>query len=153
MNLTHTPRASASQLARASRLGFDLVQISHISESIREFGNAFTTRVFTCDELAYAQCSTGLAAERLAARFAAKEAVIKALQLSDVGIGWRDIEVYKREDGSCEVRLHGRAAAAAAAMGIGELLLSLSHDGDYAAAMVLAHGAPPANDFHQKGAA
>jgi holo-[acyl-carrier protein] synthase len=150
--MTHNARTSNCRLERASRLGFDLVQISGIGESIRAFGDAFTQRVFTHDELAYARRGEGLMAERLAARFAAKEAVIKALQLSEAGIAWHDIEVHKREDGSCDVRLHGRAAAAAAAMGVDELLLSLTHDGDYAAAMVLAHGAAPASDFHQNGA-
>ena len=84
------------------RLGFDLVQVSRIAESIEHFGAAFEQRLFTREELAYAHGGTGVAAERLAARFAAKEAVIKALQLSEAGMGWHDIEVRKRDDGDCE---------------------------------------------------
>jgi holo-[acyl-carrier protein] synthase len=123
-------------LPQDTRLGFDLVQISRIAQSMERFGDAFKNRFFTDEELAYAQGGQGLTAERLAARFAAKEAVIKALKLSEAGIGWRDIEVLKRNDGDCELKLHGRVAALAARMGAGRILLSLSHDGDYAGAMV-----------------
>ena len=132
------------------RLGFDLVQVSQVAHSIECFGAAFRERLFTPGELAYAQSGSGVSAERLAARFAAKEAVIKTLQLSDAGIGWRDIEVVKREDGACELQLHGRVAALAAQMGVDRLLLSLSHDGDYAGAMVtaFAHSTQPEYFLH-----
>jgi holo-[acyl-carrier protein] synthase len=122
-------------LPRSMRLGFDLVQVSQVAHSIEQFGAAFEGRLFTRDELAYAHAGAGVAAERLAARFAAKEAVIKALQLSNAGVGWRDIEVRKLDDGDCSVRLHGRAAAIARSRGVREILLSLSHDGDYAGAV------------------
>ncbi|HMA07543.1 MAG TPA: holo-ACP synthase, partial [Ramlibacter sp.] len=117
-------------------LGFDLVQVSRVAESIEQFGAAFETRLFTRDELAYAHAGQGVATERLAARFAAKEAVIKALQLSNAGIDWREIEVRKLGDGDCRVQLHGRVAAIAGHRGVSRILLSLSHDGDYAGAVV-----------------
>jgi holo-[acyl-carrier protein] synthase len=117
------------------RLGFDLVQVSQVAHSLQQFGMAFETRLFTEHELAYARSGAGLAAERLAARFAAKEAVIKALALSDEGVNWRDIEVHRLDDGDCSVRLHGRAAAIAANRGVDHILVSLSHDGDYAGAV------------------
>jgi holo-[acyl-carrier protein] synthase len=138
------------KLPSGVRLGFDLVQVSQIAHSVECFGAAFQERLFTRGEQAYAQSRSGVSAERLAARFAAKEAVIKALQLSDAGIGWRDIEVVKREDGDCELQLHGRVAALAAQMGVDRLLLSLSHDGDYAGAMVMAfsHSTQPEYFLH-----
>jgi holo-[acyl-carrier protein] synthase len=74
----------------------------------------------------------------LAARFAAKEAVIKALALSEAGISWRDIEVVKLPDGHCELQLHGRVAARAHQAGCRQWQLSLSHEGDYAGAVVMA---------------
>lgn len=120
------------------RLGFDLVQVSQVAESIRRFGGAYERRLFTDRELDYAYGGEGVCAERLAARFAAKEAVIKALRLGDAGVAWRDIEVVKLADGSCEVALHGRAAEQASRIGAGPILLSLSHDGDYAGAFVTA---------------
>jgi holo-[acyl-carrier protein] synthase len=128
----------SQKLPSGARLGFDLVQVSQVVQSVERFGLAFQERLFTRGELAYAQDGHGVSAERLAARFAAKEAVIKALQLSDAGVGWRDIEVLKREGGDCELQLHGRVAELAAAMGVDRILLSLSHDGDYAAAVVTA---------------
>lgn len=118
------------------RVGFDLVQISRIAESVYQFGDRFKQRLFTANELDYAHSGEGLCIERLAARFAAKEATIKALALGEQGIGWREIEVCKLHDGSCQIALHGQTAALASHMGITEMALSLSHDGDYAGAIV-----------------
>ena len=118
------------------RIGFDLVQISQIENSINQFGDCFKQRLFTESELHYAHRGVGLCAERLAVRFAAKEATIKALRLSNAGISWRDIEVCKLDDGDCELTLHGDVLKLARAMGVAKILLSLSHDGDYAGAMV-----------------
>ena len=85
-------------------------------------------------------------AERLAARFAAKEAVIKALRLSNEGVGWREIEVIKLADGDCDVLLHGRTAELARRMGVERVLLSLSHEGDYAGAFVSVQMKPDGSD-------
>lgn len=122
--------------AQDVRLGFDLARISGIAESIRLFGRRFTDRLFTSHELDYALAASGLCAERLAARFAAKEAVIKALQLSEAGVSFRDIEVVKQADGSCTVALHGEARRHADRIGVRTILVSLSHDGDCAGAVV-----------------
>ncbi len=118
------------------RVGFDLVQISRIAQSVHQIGDRFKQRLFTANELEYAHRSEGLCFERLAARFAAKEATIKALSLGEQGIGWREIEVCKSDDGSCHIALHGRVAELASPMGITQMALSLSHDGDYAGAIV-----------------
>jgi len=120
------------------RVGFDLVQVSELQDSIQRFGDAFTHRLFTTDEIGYASQDAAVFAPRLAARFAAKEALIKALQLSEAGVSWRDIEVIKLAGGDCRLELRGQAASLAQGMGLCELLLSLSHDGDYAGAVVTA---------------
>ena len=138
MNLSGSHEIIYGKSSIAPRIGFDLVRISEIANSIDKFGNRFTHRLFTPRELAYANSGADLSAERLAARFAAKEATIKALKLSNAGIGWREIEVLKFEDGDCEVVLHGHSLDLACAMGVKKILLSLSHDGDYAGAMVMA---------------
>ncbi|HXE22968.1 MAG TPA: holo-ACP synthase [Rhodoferax sp.] len=130
------PSDRSLPLSAGGRLGYDLVQISRIEESINHFGDSFKQRFFTIGELNYAHLGEGLCAQRLAARFAAKEAVIKALKLSEAGIGWREIEVRKLHDGDCEIVLHGRVAQLARAMGVAQVLVSMSHDGDYAGAMV-----------------
>jgi holo-[acyl-carrier protein] synthase len=137
MNSPHlTVDALPARFPPGIRVGFDLVQISRIAASVRQFGDRFTQRLFTANELDYAHRSEGLCFERLAARFAAKEATIKALALAEQGIGWREIEVCKLHDGSCHIALHGHAAMLASHMGITQMALSLSHDGDYAGAIV-----------------
>lgn len=135
--------AISTDHSKALSLGFDLVQISQIASSIFRFGDVFKRRLFTENELGYAHQVESFCAERLAARFAAKEAVIKALNLGEAGIGWREIEVVKLEDGSCKIILHGHVADLADKMGVAELLLSLTHDGDYAGAVVIVTFANP----------
>ena len=76
-----------------------------------------------------------LTIERLASRFAAKEAAMKALGLAGRGVGWRQIEVTASDAGAPELTLHGDAKALAA--GAGDLALSLSHEGDFATAVVV----------------
>ncbi|MCU1278982.1 MAG: acpS [bacterium] len=119
-------------------VGIDLVRVSRVAASLEQFGERFLRRVFTEAEVAYATASPALTAERLAARFAAKEAAVKALGLSERGVGWRQIEVTRQPSGMCRLSLHGAAHDAAVADGIVELAVSLSHEGDYATAIVLA---------------
>jgi len=119
-------------------VGIDLVMVSRVEASLARFGERFLRRVFTDGEIAYATSSPAVAAERLAARFAAKEATLKALGLVDHGVGWRQIEVAREDSGRCRLILHGAARAAADDAGVAELSLSLTHEGDYSAAIVLA---------------
>lgn len=121
-------------IPQASKLGvgIDLVRISSIRESIGSFGEQFLQRIYTADEIAYARSAPDSTAERLAARFAAKEATKKALRLD--AVGWRDIEVRRAPDGACDLLLHGDARDAAAGR---TLALSMSHDGDFATAIVI----------------
>jgi holo-[acyl-carrier protein] synthase len=140
--MTNVSDIDLSHAGGRVRLGFDLTRISGIAHSIRLFGRRFTDRFFTAHEIEYALAGSGLCAERLAARFAAKEAVIKALQFSEAGVGLRDIEVVKRPAGDCTIALHGKARRLADAMGVRKILVSLSHDGDCAGAVVHALLAP-----------
>jgi len=136
------------------RMGVDVVEIRRVRESLDCFGARFTLRLFTEDEISYAMNAEGQEAPRLAARFAAKEATIKALDLGETGINWRDIEVQKLPGGACSLALHGRVAAQARQLGVCEIALSLSHDGDYAAAVVTALVAPASADStHYRGTA
>lgn len=118
------------------RVGLDVVEVSRVRESLHQFGQRYLDRLFSADEIRYAMQVNEQCAERLAARFAAKEAAIKAFSLSEVGVGWRDIEVRKQADGACHLALHGRAAEQATRLGVTDVALSLSHDGDYAGAVV-----------------
>jgi len=124
--------------AKPLRVGLDLVDIRRIQESVDRFGERFMRRLFSEQEVAYAMAQPSHTAQHLAARFAAKEAAIKAFALTETGTDWRDIEVRRDADGACHLALRGRAAAAAARLGVTDIALSLSHDGDYAAAVVTA---------------
>lgn len=132
-------RAIGGSIEPPHRYGLDLVHIPRIAQSLAQFGVRFERKLFTEDEAAYANSAAPHRSERFAARFAAKEAAIKALQLSNAGVGWRELEVWRAPDGACSMRLHGRAAELARRAGLApELAVCLSHDGDYAAAVVVA---------------
>jgi holo-[acyl-carrier protein] synthase len=120
------------------RVGVDLVRVSRISESLERFGERFLRRVFTEGEVAFATAVPHRTAERLAARFAAKEATMKAIGLLDEPLSWRDIEVCRSPSGDCALSLRGTARRAAGLAGVAELAVSLSHEGDYATAVVIA---------------
>ena len=127
---------SASPLAQRLKVGIDLVQLSRVGESMATFGDRFLKRVFTEGEIAYATSAPDLTPARLAVRFAAKEATVKALDLAERGVGWREIEVTRAPSGAPQLLLHGNARAAAEEAGAA-LSVSLSHEGDYATAVVI----------------
>ena len=135
------------------RVGIDIAQISQMQSSLDSFGERFVQRLFRPDEAVYALQAPALAAQRLAARFAAKEAAIKAFDWSECGVDWRCIEVRRHRDGACTLVLHDRCAELARHSGCTSWALSLSHDGDYAAAVVAAamppddHGARPSSGW------
>ncbi|MGC9356393.1 MAG: holo-ACP synthase [Anaerolineae bacterium] len=121
--------------------GVDLVEITRVERVLERYGHRFLERIFTPDEVRF---SRGRSPE-LAARFAAKEAVSKALgvgmlMLSPVGIGWRDVEVLNDRRGKPTLTLHGQARRLAEAQGLTEWSVSLSHDGGLAVAFVVALG-------------
>lgn len=124
-------------------VGIDLVSVKRIEESLDQFGDRFLDRIFTKDEVAYARAGFGdgklAMLQRLAARFAAKEAAIKALDLSEQGVSWRDLEVVKTASGACEMRMHGRAKDHL--KGGTSTTLSMSHEGDLATAVLVAYEA------------
>ncbi len=122
-------------------IGVDLVDIDRIRAVIgRQPG--FVTRVYTEAEVAYCRARRD-PAERFAARFAAKEAVLKALGTGLGGADFTDIEVVRLESGQPELRLSGRAAARSAEQGIDRWLISLTHSDHLAEAFVV--GLAPAN--------
>ena len=119
-------------------LGTDLIEIARIQQSLDRFGERFLQRIFTAGEIAYCRRKKH-AAESLAARFAAKEAAAKALGTGiSRGIGWQEIEVRRKPGERPTLHLSGRAQERAAAMGIRNLHLSLTHSRDVAMAVVVA---------------
>jgi len=118
-------------------VGIDLTSVCQIRHSLRDFGDDFLHRVFTPAEIVDCSASHD-PAPHLAARFAAKEATIKALMVEDLQPPWTSIEVRRHPSGSCAIHLTGEAARLAGARGIGRLVVSLTHEGDLAAAVVVA---------------
>jgi holo-[acyl-carrier protein] synthase len=120
------------------RVGIDLVSVESVRESLREHGDRYLERIYTAQEIADCRDGDEISAERLAARFAAKEAAMKALRLPpSEGLDWRSIELVREPDGWTRLRLSGRARELADRQGIGSLEVSVSHEGPLAAAVVL----------------
>jgi holo-[acyl-carrier protein] synthase len=120
------------------RLGTDIVYIPRIEAAIARFGDRFLQRVYTPAEQVDCRCNlpTLAAINKLAGRWAAKEAVVKALGTGWGGVGYTDVEICRLPSGAPSVQLHGRAMALVGDRKV-QWQLSLSHDRDYAIASVL----------------
>ena len=122
--------------------GIDLVDTPRIERLLGEHEQRFLDRVFTAGEREYSESGGKLRVQRYAARFAAKEAVLKVLGTGwSGGIAWTDVEVMREATGRPTVKLHGEAAAVAARLGVQELHISLSHLEGHALASVIGVGA------------
>lgn len=120
-------------------IGVDLVEIDRIVKVLGRFPDRFRERVLTDAEARYC----GRRVERIAGRWAAKEAISKVLGLGVRGVGWREIEILPNWAGAPQVRLHARAAARATAMELQDVTVSISHERSMAVAVAIAHrGAP-----------
>ncbi len=119
-------------------LGVDLVDIARVRRLIEARGDRAMARLFTEGERAYAGYRVD-PGRHLAARIAAKEAAFKALAGNDLarGIGWRELEVFARDDGGPLLRLHGRAERRASELGVTRILVTLSHTDTAAVAVVV----------------
>ncbi len=120
------------------RAGVDVVAVQDVAASITRFQDRYLGRVFTPRELDDCGGPAPLMAQRLAARFAAKEAAIKVLRPVEARPPWHTIEVRSLPGGWCELRLSGEAGRLAAEAGIDELDVSLTHEAETAAAVVVA---------------
>lgn len=121
------------------RVGIDLVAVSSVRALLAEHGEHFLERVYTAREIE--DCSTAGVPdpERLAGRFAAKEAAMKVLRPGpDDGIGFAAIEVRRHASGWIELGLRGSAAALARDAGLGDLAVSLAHENEMVTAVVVA---------------
>ncbi len=123
--------------------GIDAIELARVQKTLARHPERFLKRVFTELEIAYCR---GRVPE-LAVRFAAKEATMKALGTGVRGVGWRDIEVLADRRGKPLVYLHGRAAARAKAIGMGQAEVSLTHSDDLALAFVVAPRDGPPIDY------
>ena len=113
-------------------IGVDIVEIGRIKKAASRWGEHFLRRVYTGPELEL----YGKKPQSLAARFAGKEAVSKALQ-KPTGISWQQIEILADAEGKPLVRLYGKAKEHADSLGLNKLAISLSHSREYAIAFVV----------------
>jgi holo-[acyl-carrier protein] synthase len=114
-------------------VGIDVIEIERVREVLRKYPERFLRRVFTPEEVAFCR---GRVPE-LAARFAAKEAVMKALGTGARSVGWREIEVLPDRRGKPLVYLYGGAAERAERIGLEEIDISLTHNNTFAIASVV----------------
>jgi holo-[acyl-carrier protein] synthase len=117
--------------------GIDIAEVPRIAESIKRFGDRFITRIFTQGEIRYCD-SKANRVERYAARFAAKEAAMKALGTGwNHGVTWKDVEVSRQPGGRPTILFHGKAAEFAQKLGAKHVALSLTHTKEFAMAQVI----------------
>lgn len=117
--------------------GVDLAEVRRIRESIERHGQRYLERLFTPGEIAFAE-SKANKYERYAARFAAKEAAMKAIGTGwDEGVGWHDFEVVNLPSGRPTLEVHGKAAEIVKSMGVQRIHLSLTHTAEHGMAFVV----------------
>jgi len=117
--------------------GIDIAEVPRIRQSIERFGDRFLRRIYTEGEIRYCD-SKANRAERYAARFAAKEAAMKALGTGwSRGVRWRDCEVTRLPGGRPSISFHGKAGEIAAKLGVNNSALSISHTAEQAIAQVI----------------
>ena len=131
-------------------IGIDLAKIPRMRRVVERWDERFLRRVFTDEEIAYCRRRRD-PIPHFAARFAAKEAALKALGTGlRMGVRWRDLEVRRERGEAPTMVLSGRCRAIALAKGARRVLVSLTHDGDYAVAQVMLVGGP-ADEHPERG--
>jgi holo-[acyl-carrier protein] synthase len=126
----------------ANAVGVDIIETDRVRAALERFGERFQQRVYTAVEVAFCRGRV----HELAARFAAKEAVMKALGTGARGLAWREIEVLPNRRGKPLVYLYGRARERAERIGLGGLDVSMSHSRRYAVAFAVGHSDEPEPD-------
>lgn len=117
--------------------GIDIAEVQRIRHAIERFGVRFLERIYTVGEIRYCK-SKANSVERFAARFAAKEAAMKALGTGwNHGVRWRDCEVTRKPGSRPTLTLHGQAGEIAARLGVRNVSLSLTHTKEQAMAQVI----------------
>ncbi len=117
--------------------GIDIAEVPRIEAAIQRFGDRFLRRIFTPEEIRYCESKRNRG-ERYAARFAAKEAAVKAIGTGwSRGVAWTDVEVRREPGGRPTIAFRGKAGEFAARLGVKRASLSLTHTREHAMAMVI----------------
>jgi holo-[acyl-carrier protein] synthase len=118
---------------KQTHIGIDIIEIDRIKEAISRWGKRFLNRIYTEAELNLCQGKT----ESLAARFAGKEAIMKAITAPLTAATWKEIEILSGSEGEPVVLLHGHSLIAARKLGLSGFEISLSHSRENAIALVI----------------
>jgi holo-[acyl-carrier protein] synthase len=116
-------------------IGIDIIEIRRIGKAIDQWGNRFLTRIYTNQEIVLYRNKT----ESLAARFAGKEAVMKALNLTGLATIWQEVEILSGDEGKPYIKLYGQSMQKFKSLGISKLEISLSHSRENAIALVIGY--------------
>jgi holo-[acyl-carrier protein] synthase len=120
-------------------VGLDAIEIERVAEAIERHGDRFLARVYTDEERRVASNAGDAAAQFYAGRFAAKEAVLKALGTGYAkGLAFHEVEILRAPEGAPTIVLHGEVKARAAALGITKILVSITHNRTDAHAVAVA---------------
>lgn len=132
--------SSSNDFSMILGTGVDIIETARVEESVKKFGDRFLNRCFWPVEIEYCRAMK-FPARHFAARFAAKEAVAKAFG-TGIGrhLGWKDMEIAKRDSGEPYLKLHGKGADLARVRGVKDVFVSLSHCREYAAAHAVLTG-------------
>ena len=125
-------------MTQAVKVGTDICSITRIREAYEKNGERFLDKILTGEEKRYVLSRQKRVAESLAGRFAAKEAVGKALGVGLRGVGWKEIEIGRSPYGAPLVMLHGRAKERARFLNLSTFDVSISHEREFAIAVVVA---------------
>ncbi len=121
-------------------IGTDIAEISRIENMLEKHGDFFLKRIYTDQEIQYSHSGKHMG-EHLAGRWAAKEAVLKTLGTGWIaGIDWKDVEVKNDSAGKPEIILSGGALKKAKELGGNQVMISITHSGEYAAAFAILTG-------------
>ena len=120
--------------------GIDIVKNSRIERLINKYGQKFLEKIYLAGEIEY--CNTKVdSTASFAARFAAKEALLKAVGTGMRKNSWHDIEIFNNKLGKPEVRLYNNTASRAKELGVKNIFLSISHEKEYSVAQIILEGA------------
>ena len=133
------PKTPEPESLMKLRVGIDLVEVEEVAATLHsKLRTRYLSRIYTSREVEDCLQEREVDPVRLAGRFAAKEAAMKALRVGDRAVSWRDVEVHRAADGAPTLVLRGAAAALAAEAGLSHFALSVTHERSYASAIVVA---------------
>jgi holo-[acyl-carrier protein] synthase len=133
------PNTAEPESLNRLRVGIDLVEVDEVAATLHSnLGARYLSRIYTSREVEDCLRDREVDPIKLAGRFAAKEAAMKALRVGDRAVSWREVEVHRAEDGAPTLVLRGAAAALASEAGLAHFAVSMTHERKYASAIVVA---------------